>query len=70
MNKRDTSVKGMGCICDGYYRLWNGPHRKGSKYCYFRRDGTQRMPGDPDFTDRELSDEEIAAIAAQHKERK
>lgn len=66
MNKRDTSLKGMGCACSGYHFT----HRKGSKFCWYRKDGEQRMPGDADFNDRHMTDEEIAAIAAQHKERK
>jgi hypothetical protein len=50
MNKRDT--KAMSCDCAGY--KWGGaPHRKGSKACWFRKDGTQRVPGDPDFYDPE-----------------
>jgi hypothetical protein len=30
-------------------REW--PHRIGSKYCWYRKDGTQRMEGDADFKD-------------------
>lgn len=60
MNTRDTSLKGAGCICSGYWFL----HRRGSRFCWYRKDGSQRMPGDADFADRELSDDEIAAIAA------
>jgi hypothetical protein len=54
MNSRDT--RAMGCMCAGY--PWAGlmsgaMHRKGSKYCWYRKDGTQRMPGDEDFHDLE-----------------
>lgn len=43
MLKRDT--KKMGCCCPGYHFF----HRRGSKYCWYRVDGTGRYPGDPDF---------------------
>lgn len=51
MNERDT--RAMSCDCAGYVHLTGRvfPHRKGSLYCWFRKDGTQRMPGDPDFKD-------------------
>ncbi len=56
MNRRNTSAHGggMGCQCDGYVPVtatvgW--PHRRGSPYCWYRKDGSQRMPGDPDFKD-------------------
>lgn len=55
MMERNTSVHGpkaLGCNCQGY--PWSGAggvHQKGSKYCWFRRDGTPRYPGDPDFND-------------------
>lgn len=38
----------MGCNCTGYPFF----HRKGSLFCWFRADGTDRYPGDPDFCDR------------------
>jgi hypothetical protein len=44
------------CECAGY--MWvqpmangNAPHRRGSRFCYFRADGTMRVPGDVDFED-------------------
>lgn len=44
------------CTCMGY--LWGDdftasrpPHRRGSRFCYYRADGTLRMPSDPDFED-------------------
>lgn len=45
-HKRDS------CNCAGYqWSAFGGVHRKGSKFCWFRKDGTQRMPGDADFND-------------------
>lgn len=35
------------CTCGGYWF----PHRMGSPYCWRRKDGTERFPGDPDFKD-------------------
>jgi hypothetical protein len=44
--------KAKGCTCAGYqWSAFGGIHRKGSKFCWYRADGTQRMPGDPDFND-------------------
>lgn len=43
------------CMCAGYKwegrngRNHNARHRMGSKACWFRPDGTQRMPGDADY---------------------
>ena len=51
-NTSTTGPKALGCNCAGYY--WSGAggvHQKGSKFCWFRRDGTPRYPGDPDFFD-------------------
>jgi hypothetical protein len=46
---RDTSpTTGMGCTCEGYSFI----HRKSSKYCIYRVDGSKRLPGDIDFNDR------------------
>jgi hypothetical protein len=56
MMKRDTRT--IACTCSGYW-FW---HRRGSKYCWHRADGTSRVPGDPDFADRNLTDEEIAGL--------
>jgi len=61
MNKRDTSLRGMGCACGGYWFT----HRKASNFCWYRIDGTQRVPGDADFFDRLMTDDEIAAAAAK-----
>lgn len=57
MQNRDTRREG--CTCSGY--KWPGAmtgalHRKGSKACWYRKDGTQRMPGDPDFYDPEYEE--------------
>jgi hypothetical protein len=65
MNERDT--RAMSCDCAGYVHKTGRvfPHRKGSLYCWFRNDGTQRMPGDEDFKDalvERLPAEERSAI--------
>jgi hypothetical protein len=55
MNTRDT--KATACSCNGYVVLTHRapwPHRIGSPYCWYRKDGTQRMPGDADFKDYQL----------------
>lgn len=54
MNRRDT--KKMSCDCAGYVHLTNRvfPHRKGSLYCWYRANGSQRMEGDVDFKDARL----------------
>lgn len=44
------------CDCGGYQFVGprtngNAPHRKGSRFCWYRKDGTPRKPGDPDFED-------------------
>jgi len=56
MQERNT--RALGCMCIGY--KWAGimsgaMHRKGSKACWFRKDGTPRVPGDKDFYDEEWS---------------
>lgn len=44
--------RAKGCTCAGYaWSAFGGLHRKGSRLCWFRPDGTQRMPGDADFCD-------------------
>ncbi len=54
MNARDT--KTVACNCAGYVHMtrreW--PHRIGSPYCWYRKDGTQRMECDADFKDFQL----------------
>ena len=60
MNNRKTGLNGMGCNCSGYWFM----HRKGSMFCWYRKDGTMRVPGDEDFNDRDMTDDEIAAAAA------
>lgn len=44
MNTRRTVV----CECAGYWFK----HRRGSLFCWHRADGTDRLPGDQDFNDR------------------
>lgn len=51
MNERNTSPRGtraMGCTCAGYWFT----HRRGSLFCWYRSDGSDRLPGDPDFKSR------------------
>ncbi|WP_321967038.1 hypothetical protein [Burkholderia cepacia] len=50
MQERDT--RAMGCFCSGY-NFGGIMHRRGSKYCWYRKDGTVRVPGDSDFADRD-----------------
>lgn len=71
MNARDT--KATACNCAGYIHLtrreW--PHRIGSPYCWYRKDGTQRMQGDDDFKDarlEQLAADEINSIFYTEKE--
>jgi len=45
------------CQCAGYWF----PHRRGSKFCWYRKNGEQRMPEDPDFADRHFDEEKEAA---------
>lgn len=50
MMRRNT--RAMGCMCAGY--AWAGMmtgamHRKGSKQCWYRADGSQREWGDTDY---------------------
>lgn len=56
MNKRKS--KHSNCSCKGYVhltkRVW--PHRIGSKYCWYRKDGSQRVEGDKDFHDSEYEE--------------
>ncbi len=55
MNERDTRV--TSCYCNGYVMLTrrtDWPHRIGSPYCCYRKDGTTRHYGDADFKDYEL----------------
>lgn len=51
------------CTCDGYghvaKRESSPPHRRGSKYCMYRKNGEKRMPGDPDYRDARQDYEEM-----------
>lgn len=65
--KRDTHAESCGC---GGYRHWEGahrgaPHRRGSKLCWYRADGTLRMPGDHDFCDPEYEEHHGTAAPAE-----
>lgn len=59
----------MSCLCTGYKwgddRTSKAPHRKGSRQCHYRKDGTQRFPGDPDYWFETLEEEEW--YEAQHR---
>lgn len=48
MNERDT--RATKCTCDGY-SVPPFPHRRGSRFCHFRADGSRREMGDPDWQD-------------------
>jgi hypothetical protein len=56
MQNRNT--KANACFCGGYHFK----HRMSSLYCWKRKDGTDRYPGDPDFWDRSMSQEEHDAL--------
>src|SRR5580700_9747177 len=47
MMKRDTHA--MGCTCPGYSWGLKAMHRRGSKFCWYRSDGSDRLPEDVDF---------------------
>src|SRR5574343_110273 len=51
MNTRNNKL--LKCLCNGYAAP-HFPPRRGSRFCYFRKDGTRRLPGDPDFHDQQL----------------
>lgn len=60
MNKRDT--RKAACMeCGGYWF----PHRKGSLFCHFRKDGSPRIIGDNDFRDRRMSDVDVIEYLKQ-----
>lgn len=61
MNERDTKATACTCGGSGVYvnpRWGNFPHRRGSLFCWYRVDGSDRYPGDPDFRHPEM---ELAA---------
>lgn len=63
MNRRNT--KAVSCRCPGYMHCSEGgewPHRKGSKYCYYRKDGTLRVEGDEDFFDAQYEQHHIGEL--------
>lgn len=58
MQERNTRL--LGCTCAGY--AWAGymsgaMHRRGSLKCWYRADGTQRVPEDEDYYN-EVNDED------------
>lgn len=57
MQKRDVAA--MLCTCGGSGAYVNPrgqawPHQRGAVYCWKRRDGSDRYPGDPDFRHPEM----------------
>jgi hypothetical protein len=61
MMRRDT--RATRCDCPGYWF----PHRMGCFYCQHRADGSDRLPGDPDFWGRDMTQEQHDALVAQHQ---
>ncbi|WP_254212108.1 hypothetical protein [Burkholderia multivorans] len=51
------------CLCGGYWF----PHRMGCFYCWHRKDGSDRLPGHPDFWTRDMTQEQHDALVAQHR---
>ncbi|HEF4773689.1 TPA: hypothetical protein SAP42_005642 [Burkholderia multivorans] len=51
------------CDCGGYWF----PHRMGCFYCWHRKDGSDRLPGHPDFWTRDMTQEQHDALVAQHR---
>lgn len=60
MMNRDTTT--MRCDCAAYHF----PHRRGSLYCWHRADGGDRYPGDIDFWDRNMTQEQHDALVAEN----
>ncbi|WP_186061014.1 hypothetical protein [Burkholderia gladioli] len=60
MNNRDTGA--TACRCNGY----PFPHRRGSFLCRHRKDGSDRLPGDPDFWDRGMTQEQHDELVARY----
>jgi len=56
--KYGRAIGDIQCNCSGYVHLtrkeW--PHRRGSKYCWYRADGSQRFEGDSDFHDSQMEE--------------
>lgn len=61
MNNRDTGA--MACFCKGY----PFPHRRSSIYCHHRKDGSDRLPGHPDFWDRGMTQEQHDELVARYR---
>jgi hypothetical protein len=60
MTNRNTTA--MRCDCAAYHF----PHRRGSLYCWHRADGSDRYPGDADFWDRGMTQEQHDELVAEH----
>ncbi|WP_322037919.1 hypothetical protein [Burkholderia cenocepacia] len=55
------------CTCGGYkwgdnYTASRPPHRMGSPACWYRADGSQRLPGDADFVGEIDQDSELLEV--------
>jgi hypothetical protein len=61
MQNRDTKTNA--CFCAGY----PFKHRQSSLYCWKRKDGTDRFPGDPDFWTRDMSQEDHDELVASRQ---
>ncbi|MCM2537690.1 hypothetical protein NDN94_07595 [Burkholderia glumae] len=61
MNNRDTGA--MACCCKGY----PFPHRRSSIYCHHRKDGSDRLPGHPDFWDHGMTQEQHDELVARYR---
>ncbi|MBR8234634.1 hypothetical protein K6W26_22990 [Burkholderia sp. AU42008] len=51
------------CDCAG----WWFPHRMGCFYCLHRKDGSDRLPGHPDFWTRDMTQEQHDALVARYQ---
>jgi hypothetical protein len=61
MTNRDTTA--ARCDCAAYHF----PHRRGSLYCWHRKDGSDRLPGHVDFWTRDMTQDDHDALVAQHR---
>lgn len=69
MNNRNTSDRGLralGCACMGY----SFKHRKTSPFCWYRADGSPRLPGDVDFRDHYTTESENDHTFIQEPDRR
>jgi hypothetical protein len=62
MQNRDTKTNA--CFCAGYHFK----HRRASLYCLYRKDGSERLLGDVDFWDRNMTQEDHDELVVRYKE--